>query len=182
MSICSIRKGAAVVAVLTAIALFAPSGVLASGMKDKTNTEAVQDLGAKVGEALREFKNVKFSVAGDDVVLRGHVDSQKEKDLLESRIRAVEGVKYVRDAVMIRQEESNAVGEFFDDTAITTEIKARILAREGLDSLDIGVRTDGGVVTLSGRVDNGAQVELAEKVAREVKGVKKIINTLFVHR
>lgn len=182
MSIRLILKGAAVLAVLTAIALLAPSGVLANDMTDKATTEAVQDIEAKVGEALREFKNVKFSVAGGDVVLRGHVDSQKEKDLLESRIRAVEGVKYVRDSVVIRQEETNPVGEFFDDTAITTEIKGRILARKGLDSLDIGVRTDGGVVTLSGRVDNGAQVELAEKVAREVKGVKKVINTLFVHR
>ena len=70
------------------------------------------------------------------------------------------------------------IGEYIDDAAITTEIKARILAEKGLDSFDISVETTDGSTTLSGMVDNDAQVKLAERVAMDVKGVKKVVNNL----
>lgn len=73
----------------------------------------------------------------------------------------------------------DAIKNYAEDTVITSKIKTAILATSGLESLDIHVDTEQGVVTLSGKVENAAQIEFAEKIAREVKGVHKVINTLF---
>lgn len=61
-----------------------------------------------------------------------------------------------------------------NDTWITTKVKTELLAAEDVSGLDIKVETTNGVVKLSGRVDNQAQVDKAVSVARGVKGVSKV--------
>lgn len=75
---------------------------------------------------------------------------------------------------------AEAVGEFIDDTVITTMVRGRLLAEEGLSSLDIGVETNNGVVTLTGATDNPEISRLAERVAKEVGGVRKVENKMIV--
>jgi osmotically-inducible protein OsmY len=48
---------------------------------------------------------------------------------------------------------SETTGEYVDDAAITTKVKAAILAEPGLKTLQIGVETYKDVVQLSGFVD-----------------------------
>lgn len=180
MTLTSIMKSISAFFVLAALMMIASSDALASSAKDALLTEAMPGIESKVKEAVRVYDDVKMDVKGDEVWLRGHVNTQKEKDALESKIRNIPGVKYVHDAVTVKEE--SAVGEFLDDTAITAEVKGKVLARKGLDSLDISVKTVDGVVTLSGKVESLAQVELAEKTTLEVKGVKKVINALTVQK
>lgn len=73
-----------------------------------------------------------------------------------------------------------AVGGYMDDSAITTAIKSKFLAQKGLDSLDLRVETENGVVTLRGQVTNSAQQNLAVKIARETDGVRKVVNKISV--
>ena len=70
--------------------------------------------------------------------------------------------------------------EYADDARITAQIKASYVAEKGLDSLDISVKTVDGVVVLSGVARKKEQASLAEKIAREAKGVKSVINKLTV--
>jgi len=69
---------------------------------------------------------------------------------------------------------------FASDTAITTEIKSKFLVEKSLDSFDIKVKTTKGIVTLRGQVESGFQSRLAEKIAREVKGVRGVNNRISV--
>jgi len=69
---------------------------------------------------------------------------------------------------------------YASDTAITTELKAKFLAEKGLDSMDIKVATTQGVVTLRGQVEKARQSSLAEKIARETKGVRGVKNKISV--
>ena len=78
--------------------------------------------------------------------------------------------------------KSESVGEYVDDAAITTAVKGSFLTQKGLDSLDISVETTDGVVVLTGKVDSDAQIGLAEKVAKEVKGVKNVVNKLTLKK
>ncbi len=71
-------------------------------------------------------------------------------------------------------------GEYIDDGTLTTRVKAALLAKKGISSFDIGVETDHGVVQLSGFVDSAAQVRLAGRTARGVKGVRRVKNDLNV--
>jgi osmotically-inducible protein OsmY len=74
----------------------------------------------------------------------------------------------------------SAHAAYVSDAAITTEIKAKFLVEKGLDSLDLKVETTKGVVTLRGQVLRQAQADLAEKVARKVKGVRGVKNKISV--
>jgi len=71
-------------------------------------------------------------------------------------------------------------GEYIDDTAITTKVKAAILTDSALKVLQINVETFKGVVQLSGFVDSTQSVMKAGEVARGIKGVVEVKNNLVV--
>jgi len=67
-----------------------------------------------------------------------------------------------------------------DDTKISSEIQNKFSQDSGLGSKQLAVKAEGGVVTLSGTVDNDAQREAAGKQAASIAGVKTVINNLEV--
>ena len=69
---------------------------------------------------------------------------------------------------------------YVQDSAITAAIKAKYLAEKNLDSMDIKVKTENGVVTIRGQMREKSQVGLAEKIARETDGVRSVVNKLSV--
>lgn len=71
-------------------------------------------------------------------------------------------------------------GEYVDDSAITTKVKAEIFNDPALKVFQIGVETFKGEVQLSGFVDSTQSVKKAGEVARGVKGVKSVKNNLIV--
>lgn len=79
-----------------------------------------------------------------------------------------------------RQSVGESVSEYASDTALTTKIKAAFVGQKELSALDISVETTDGVTTLAGKVSTQAEAELAEKVARDVKGVKDVHNKITV--
>jgi len=44
-----------------------------------------------------------------------------------------------------------------------------------------GVDTDNGVVTLTGNAANGAAKDMATKVAKDIKGVKNVVNNMTIN-
>lgn len=75
-------------------------------------------------------------------------------------------------------EKSAQTGVAIDDAEISLKVKAAIFAEPGLKSLQIGVDTVKGVVTLSGSVDSLPSSDRAEALASAVAGVKKVENRL----
>ena len=71
-------------------------------------------------------------------------------------------------------------GEYLDDSAITTKVKAAIFNEPTLKVFQINVETFKGEVQLSGFVDTAQSVTRAGEVARGVKGVKSVKNNLIV--
>jgi osmotically-inducible protein OsmY len=75
---------------------------------------------------------------------------------------------------------SESTGEFFDDSFVTTKVKSAFLGDSRLKMMDITVTTFKGAVQLSGFVDSKAVADRAVQVARTVKGVKVVNNSLVV--
>ena len=71
-------------------------------------------------------------------------------------------------------------GEYVDDSAITTKVKAAIFNDPALKVFQINVETFKGEVQLSGFVDSAQSVKKAGEVARGVGGVKSVKNNLIV--
>ncbi len=67
-----------------------------------------------------------------------------------------------------------------DDNQVTSQIQSKLNEDSGLQGKQIGVQTSGGVVTLSGTVDNDAQRTAASRYASAIPGVKQIVNNLVV--
>lgn len=68
----------------------------------------------------------------------------------------------------------------FDDSAITTSVKAAYIADDLVKALEVDVTTNEGIVMLTGRVDTRAESARAEKIARETNGVKGVRNMIKV--
>lgn len=77
-------------------------------------------------------------------------------------------------------KKHESTGEFFDDAVLTTKVKASILGDSRLKVLQIDVETYKGVVQLSGFVDNADAANRAVELARRVRGVKMVNNSLIV--
>ena len=69
-------------------------------------------------------------------------------------------------------------GEYFDDTVITSKVKAAIFNEPSLKSAEINVETFKGVVQLTGFVSSRANIAKAVEVARSVKGVTSVRNDM----
>ena len=74
--------------------------------------------------------------------------------------------------------KKEGTGEYFDDTVITSKVKAAILQEPSLKSAEINVETFKGVVQLSGFVNSPADINKAVEVARRVEGVKSVKNDM----
>jgi len=74
------------------------------------------------------------------------------------------------------QQEST--GEYFDDSVLTTKVKAAIFNEPSLKSAEINVETFKGVVQLSGFVSSAADERKAVELARSIKGVKSVKNDM----
>jgi osmotically-inducible protein OsmY len=77
-------------------------------------------------------------------------------------------------------KKHESTGEYFDDAVLTTKVKASILGDSRLKVLQIDVETYKGVVQLSGFVDTAEAATRAVEMARRVRGVKMVNNSLIV--
>jgi osmotically-inducible protein OsmY len=86
--------------------------------------------------------------------------------------------EYGHDAKVTSERVADKTGEVITDAAITTEVKTKFLAEPGVSGLNINVDTNNGVVTLSGNVKSKAEAAKAMSIARDSKGVKRVVNHL----
>ncbi|MBD2796481.1 BON domain-containing protein [Xenorhabdus sp. 18] len=69
---------------------------------------------------------------------------------------------------------------YLDDSAITAKVKAALLEHKGINSKNISVKTEKGIVHLSGFVKNKHQAAKIAKIVHGVKGVKSVKNTVEI--
>ncbi|MDP2171960.1 MAG: BON domain-containing protein [Rhodocyclaceae bacterium] len=96
---------------------------------------------------------------------------------LSTLFLAVMLVSVVGCASTSKQE---GTGEYIDDSAITTKVKAAIFNEPTLKVAEINVETFKGVVQLSGFVSSQTAVNKAVEVARGVSGVKSVKNDMRI--
>ena len=82
----------------------------------------------------------------------------------------------------LSQADHKNVKGVTSDSLITSKVKANLLKEEGLKSLAISVKTNQGVVMLSGFVETKAQIQQAAKIATETEGVTSVKNSLILKK
>lgn len=77
-------------------------------------------------------------------------------------------------------EHSGRVSETVEDSVITAKVKSIVFATAVLKSLQIGVTTVNGVVTLTGSVDSQQSSDSVKTLAEAVAGANKVDNLLII--
>ena len=80
------------------------------------------------------------------------------------------------------KSEQKEVKRVVKDSVITSKVKGSLLKDEGLKSLKVSVKTNQGVVLLSGFVETEDQIKQAGKIASEIEGVKSVENSLLLKK
>jgi hyperosmotically inducible protein len=181
-------------ALLAAVLLAVPLSVGAQSTMDKTQEKAketaqdVKDvtsdswITSKTKIALFADERVKgrdvsVETMQGEVFLRGKVDSAEAKAAAMDVAKGIEGVKNVKnDLQVVSPSTRKAVTA--DDKAITKSVESRFSKDSQLKKID--VRTDAGVVVLSGEVPSISMSARASEMAHRVDGVKSVKNELRV--
>jgi osmotically-inducible protein OsmY len=71
-----------------------------------------------------------------------------------------------------------STGQYMDDTAITTRVKAAIFNDASLKSAEINVETFKGAVQLSGFVNSQADIQRAVALVQGLSGVRSVKNDM----
>ena len=139
---------------------------------------------ARVKAVLIDDKNIRSDISvkteNKVVTLSGSVDSAEQKDLAVNAAKTVKGVTTVNDQLNVVAEKSASLEGYAGDTAITSQVKAKLLADDIVPSRKVTVETRDGTVHLSGTVDSRQQADRAADIAKAVSGVKNVENNLSV--
>jgi hyperosmotically inducible protein len=183
-------------AILMALVAAAPLTAGAADTADKAKEKAqttTQETKTMVTDSWLTSK-VKISLFADERVkgiqvsvdttkgvvhLRGKVDSAEAKSAASDIAQGVEGVKSVKnDLQVVAPTARKAVDA--TDSDIAKAVVTRLSKDRQLKKVD--VRTDAGVVTLTGQVPTIGASAKASEMARGVSGVKSVKNELTFTR
>ena len=173
-------------ATLMTLIVAAPLAAGAADEKAQTTTQEVKTMASdswltsKTKISLFADERVKMTQISVDtakgvVHLRGKVDSAEAKSAAGDVAQGIEGVKSVKnDLQVVTPAARQAVDA--NDKDIAKAVETRLAKDSLLKKVD--VRTDAGVVTLTGQVATIGASAKASEMARGVPGVKSVKNEL----
>ena len=112
-------------------------------------------------------------------------DADRDRDYSESAKQTARDTKektetIAHDAKVKSERATEKSGEVLSDAAITSAVKTKFLAEPGVPGTSIDVDTNNHVVTLTGTVKTKAEAAKAMAIARDTKGVKRVVNHLKI--
>jgi len=128
----------------------------------------------------RHLKNsqIEVSASGGTITLSGAVGTEIQKQLAEEIALSIKSAGKVDNALVVSRALTLAqtapgrtLGEKLDDLTIEASIKTAFMLNENVNARHIGVSSNQGLVTLTGKVVTPAEAELARKIADDVEGV-----------
>jgi osmotically-inducible protein OsmY len=127
--------------------------------------------------------NTRIEVIGGSVTLRGVISSQAGKELTTEYVKDVEGVKDVDNEMTVAaapHQDHRTVGELIDDASIKSQIKLALMFHRGTNPFRTEISVDRGVVIVTGKAKNAAEIELVTKRIEDIHGVKAVHNRMII--
>jgi hyperosmotically inducible protein len=99
---------------------------------------------------------------------------------LETQIAKQQAARLAAEAAARANDAASRVGDTVSDSALTAKIKSKMVLDDEVKARGIDVDTADTVVTLTGVVGSIDERNRAVRLARETKGVTKVIDKLRV--
>ena len=188
----TMTTAAILMALVAAVPVTAGAADTADKVKDKAQT-TTQEAKTMVTDSWVTSKT-KISLFADERVkgtqvsvdttkgvvhLRGKVDSDEAKSAANEITKGVEGVKSVTNDLQVVAPAARKTVDA-SDSDVAKAVATRLSKDSQLKKVD--VRTDAGVVTLTGEVATIGASAKASEMARGVSGVKSVKNELTFTR
>lgn len=159
---------------LPALFLFAaaPLVLLAAPAQDRKIEAAAQ-----ASYNYRTVLNHQVVVKSQDgvVSLTGTVEDEDARELAADTVENLPGVVKVKNDITVKPSYPE-----HSDAWIAWKIRGRLLVKGNVSATNTTVASQDGVVTLSGNADNQAQKELTGAYAKDIDGVKSVVNHIVV--
>ena len=139
------------------------------------------DQDSRVENTIKNSYNFKTYLARDDISVRasagvvtltGTVQEDSDRTLAFETASDSAGVKSVINELKVKGEQPAEQS----DGWITLKVKTALAFHKHVSAAKTEVETKDGVVTLKGRVDSEAAKELTTQYAKDVEGVRQVVN------
>lgn len=124
------------------------------------------------------FSRVNVLVVEGRVLLTGTVETRDLRTTAVELAQQTEGVAEVLNEIQLGP--AYPITTRMNDTWISTEIRARLVAALGSGQIDFWTTTHDAVVYLVGIAENQAEIQQVTDVARNVKGVEKVVSYIIL--
>jgi len=112
------------------------------------------------------------------VRLTGTVGKESHEDLAQDTVAGLPGVKSVDNQLKIKGKRAAT----FSDAWLTARVQTSLLFHRNVSASQTKVSSKAGHVTLRGKADNQAQMDLTAEYAKDVEGVKDVKNKMTVSK
>jgi hyperosmotically inducible protein len=120
-------------------------------------------------------KHITTEVKDRVVTLGGAVQTVREKNTADQIAWQVPGVQGLTDNLSL--SDVQAMPESADDK-LAHRVEFELYSTKAIPLKTIQIHADNGIVTLTGTVSSRAEKLLAEKTAKSVEGVRRVVNGL----
>jgi len=120
---------------------------------------------------------VSVEVIKGEAILTGYLPTQQHIDRALLIVRGVQGVKNVRNELVIGKPSTSSL---FSDSWITAQVKSKFLDDKVVSGMSIHVETVDGKVYLQGILASDIQRYQAISLAKSVNGVTAVVDLLRV--
>jgi len=129
--------------------------------------------------------NINTTTVGGVVTLTGSVADEIQRELAQQIASTVSDVKSVNNNItvmgtILSPRPKRSWRQRIDDMTIAASVRSRLLYNKEFKSMNIGVGSELGTVTLFGVVNSEAQGKRIAKIADETHGVIDVKNELTV--
>jgi osmotically-inducible protein OsmY len=143
------------------------------------NTDSRIESSAKRSYVFKTFlqgDDIKIHSTDGVVTLTGIVLEESHKALAQETVAGLPGVKSVDNMLEVKGD----IPAKSSDAWLTTKVKMTLLFHRSVSAGRTDVDVHDGVVTLRGDTASEAQKELTTEYAKDVEGVKDVINEMIV--
>ena len=121
-------------------------------------------------------EHIKISSTDGAVILSGAVWNDTHKSMAQDTAEALPGVKSVDNRIELKGDRAAENS----DTWISMKVKSALLYRRNVSGTKTEVYVKDGIVTLKGEAANQAQKDLTAEYAKDIVGVKEVVNEMTV--